>query len=358
MLNVTDVPDSSKLRRLEDVHGSAGSDYPLAKYIPEVWRAIKNGHRIVMVDAATGAGKGVLLPDVMHESLNRKILCTTPDTIGVENMQKHTKCKSRYRLGGSRAGGADPRESRIVFATKDLAMQWYASDGVKCFRRYGGILLDELHQAESDAHYALVFEVALRTAEYRYFPIVGCSATFSAEIVSRLTALGAAWVRCPERPFPLQRYLVEVATFESVYPTISHMVVALCNKGFSCLVFLPGKAEIASLQQSIIKGGLPKHWAMPLHADMELDELYRVMEKADHPKALLSTSLAETSITLPEVDYVLDCCLKRSISEDYDMLECHDTPAPKSNRCQREGRAARVKDGCAAQVVVEGQACS
>ena len=88
MLSDTDVPLYSQLSRLKDVLGSADTDLPLVKYMSEVDKHLQSHSYPVMVDAATGAGKGVLLPSHLQISLAPgKLLCLCPETIGVENMQ-------------------------------------------------------------------------------------------------------------------------------------------------------------------------------------------------------------------------------------------------------------------------------
>ena len=71
-----------------------------------------------------------------------------------------------------------------------------------------------------------------------------------------------------------------------------------------------------------------------------------------YPRVLLATTIAETSVTLPDVDVVVDLGLSRSIGSDHDLLCVEDFAASEAAQKQRQGRAGRVKRGCYVRVQV------
>ena len=68
-------------------------------------------------------------------------------------------------------------------------------------------------------------------------------------------------------------------------------------------------------------------------------------------RAALATSIAETSVTIPDIDYVIDTGLCRTSEEYHDIVQFADILAPVAVREQRRGRAGRVKPGAAALIV-------
>jgi ATP-dependent helicase HrpA len=148
---------------------------------------------------------------------------------------------------------------------------------------------------------------------------------------------------------------VELEPFSNIYQAIAQVTAVLVKRGFNCLVFLPGKWEIKTVFNLVVKADLAAEQAIELHAELEDAELDKVFAPVNFSRAILSTSFAETSITLPEVDIVLDCGRSRILHELHDILESYDVQSPKSVKIQREGRAARVKDGVAISFAVKGQ---
>ena len=88
----------------------------------------------------------------------------------------------------------------------------------------------------------------------------------------------------------------------------------------------------------------------PFHSELEDDYLDRVKQPSDKPRVILSTSLAETSITIPDVDYVIDVGLSRRIGDYHDILAVADAISSDAVKDQRLGRAGRVKRGCCIQI--------
>lgn len=118
----------------------------------------------------------------------------------------------------------------------------------------------------------------------------------------------------------------------------------------SVLIFVPGMEHIKQLQQ-LISEELPnkKLNILPLHSDIVISQQSKVFEKSQPTwrKVIISTSIAESSITVPDVKYVIDFCLTKELYCDpftnYTHLRLEW--ASKSNLDQRRGRAGRVSEG-------------
>lgn len=96
---------------------------------------------------------------------------------------------------------------------------------------------------------------------------------------------------------------------------------------------------------------------LPLHSDIIIEQQVRVFEKSDLTwrKVIISTSIAESSITVPDIKYVIDFCLTKELYCDpytnYTHLRLEW--ASKSSLNQRRGRAGRVSDGICYRLVTK-----
>lgn len=122
------------------------------------------------------------------------------------------------------------------------------------------------------------------------------------------------------------------------------------------LVFLPGMLEIRKLQQRLQSShqisalGLGGLWVLALHGSLSGEEQKRVFKKPPSGirKVVLATNIAETSITIDDVVYVIDTGRHKEMRYDHNRgLSClEDTWISKANAKQRRGRAGRVRPGC------------
>lgn len=126
----------------------------------------------------------------------------------------------------------------------------------------------------------------------------------------------------------------------------------------SVLIFVPGMEQIKQLQD-MISEEMPneKLNILPLHSDIVIDQQNRVFEKSEATwrKVIISTSIAESSITVPDIKYVIDFCLTKELYSDPYTRYTHLRVewASKSNLDQRRGRAGRVSDGTCFRLIPE-----
>lgn len=118
--------------------------------------------------------------------------------------------------------------------------------------------------------------------------------------------------------------------------------------GGGVLVFLPGLAEISALTSSL-RRLLPTAFLVPLHSALSPSEQSRVFAAppCGQRKLVLSTNIAETSVTVPDIEFVIDSCFMRQTRFDASrslsmLVETHVSVA---NASQRSGRAGRVRAG-------------
>ena len=103
-------------------------------------------------------------------------------------------------------------------------------------------------------------------------------------------------------------------------------------------MFLPGKAEIVKVLLALGKVGVESKRIVPLHGELEFAEIQRAKKPTSFARAVLATSKAETSITLSDVDIVIDLGISRTIDNSDDLLVVQDYAASTATCKQREGR--------------------
>ena len=92
------------------------------------------------------------------------------------------------------------------------------------------------------------------------------------------------------------------------------------------------------------------------HAELDEDTKDNVVCGSDQARIVLATSIAETSLTIPDVEIVIDTGLVRTSAEYHDILQFNDFLASEAVKEQRAGRAGRVKPGAVALIVTEENA--
>lgn len=120
------------------------------------------------------------------------------------------------------------------------------------------------------------------------------------------------------------------------------------------LVFMSGAKEIETLQEALVKteefmSPLARTWLLPLHGGLPTEDQRKVFQKppAGVRKVVIATNVAETSVTIDDIGYVVDTCRMKEMR--HDAIRCmsslEDTVVSRTNARQRRGRAGRVAPG-------------
>ncbi|CAD5217543.1 unnamed protein product [Bursaphelenchus okinawaensis] len=141
---------------------------------------------------------------------------------------------------------------------------------------------------------------------------------------------------------------IEIGLIEAIVHDI-----AVNGEPGAILVFLPGMAVIemcqAALRKNKILGDAAKYIILPLHSQLPSSEQRKVFQNFKDPqrKIILSTNIAETSVTIDDVVYVIDSCRAReaSYTSRNNMVHFSTVWASRNSLIQRRGRAGRVKPG-------------
>ena len=318
---------------------------PIDELLPQIVATLQKS-RDVVIEAAPGAGKTTRVPPALLE-LGGEVLVLEPRRIAARMAARRVAEEMGERLGDTVGYQvrfeevAGPR-TRLRFLTEGVFTRRLLSNPV--LRGAGTVILDEFHERHLDTDLALALLRRLQAGARRDLRLVVMSATLDAAAIAEF--LGCPVIRSEGRLFDL----AVTHTPYSAAPLEQQVAGAfehLCGTG-DILAFLPGAAEIrraaAACEPIARRAG---YIITPLHGDLSPAEQDRAVTPADRPKLILSTNIAESSITIEGVRSVIDSGVARIPSDS----PWTGIPSLKVERVsqasarQRAGRAGRTGPG-------------
>lgn len=331
---------------------------PIDEVREEVLRAVQPD-RPLIVSAPTGSGKSTRLPLWLAERAEgsgelvvvvepRRVACTALAGFLArqrgEQVGQHVGYSVRF----------DDRRSaktRVLFVTPGVALRMLQGPEPPA---WAAVLLDEFHERswQMDLTATLLREHAARGWDR---PIVLTSATLDVEGLQ--ASLGARVVEAGGRTFPVDvRYAGEEAQPSGrdldarVARAVRRALADSEGDGGDILVFLPGKGEIERCEGALkgLAGMGTAAQVVPVHAGLPAERLARAFgerEVGEPRRVFLSTNVAETSVTLPQVTWVIDSGLARMQLHRGGRQALAVVPISEASMAQRAGRAGRVRPG-------------
>lgn len=350
---------------------------PVTRALGDIAAATRPGGCAV-ITAPPGTGKTTLLPPAVAVALaeagsSGRVLVTQPRRVAARAAARRIA-----RLLGEEVGGqvgysvrGDSRVSertRVEMVTPGVALRRLQRDpelpGVSA------LIVDEFHERDLDTDLALAFALDARSALRDDLFVALTSATLEAsrtvDFLRASTGEEPALVDIPGDIFPLElRYAPPPRGVEAVGAigndrvgvrreylahvarTVEETVAA--TEG-SVLVFLPGVGEIETVRGNLRLGDIP---VLTLHGQLSAAEQDRALSPASGRRVILSTSIAESSLTVPGVSVVVDAGLAREPRFDAgrSLSSLMTVPAALARLEQRAGRAARTGPGIAVRVM-------
>jgi ATP-dependent helicase HrpB len=295
----------------------------------------------LVVSAPTGSGKSTRLP--LWAAEHGPVLVVEPRRMACRSLAHHLARATRTRPGEEigfavRHQASFSRDSSIVFATPGVALRWLAGQGLQTFAT---VILDEYHERRWDTD---LLAALLRGTSQN---LVIASATldgpklaghFQARLLTVSSRQYEVQIRYAGRPtLPGLKDLdrrAALAIREALKETPHGDI----------LVFLPGKGEIRAVKTAL-EQGRPEDEVVELHAGARPEVQDRVLEPADHRRIILSTNVAETSLTLPGVRAVIDSGLERRTHHRNGRTVLGLCTISQAAADQRSGRAGRLGPG-------------
>ncbi|CAE8646445.1 unnamed protein product, partial [Polarella glacialis] len=324
------------------------------------------------------------MPMVFLEDPHAKIAVTQPRRIAAISLAQRVASQLNEEVGqtvGYRVAmdGKASDSTRLSFVTTGWLLMFLAHRP-EALRQYTHIVLDEIHERDLDMD-LLCLLLKRSLAQNPALRVVLMSATMDAsQFLGYFSSPGVKTENDPimvgsKSRFPTYPYFLDdliggalpgfapklrLDRFDKVggrvdvnpqlFETCVSIVQAVAKPGLCVLVFLPGLSEIEQLHEALssMRGCCPLDYHM-LHSIIPHEEQKKALEPppAGHCKIVLSTNIAESSITIPDVRYILDFGIVRKMvfDEERAMQSLCNTWCSQATCRQRRGRCGRLQEG-------------
>ena len=331
---------------------------PITVWHDEIARLVTH-HPVVVVAGETGSGKTTQLPKICLELGRRRIAHTQPRRLAARTVAERIAAELDSPLGDLvgyqvRFTRQTSRATRLKVMTDGVLLAEIGRD--RDLRRYDTVIVDEAHERSLNIDFLLGYlkQLLRRRADLR---VIITSATIdTARFAAHFAdpdGIPAPVVEVSGRTYPVEvRYrplLGEGGAGEA--DQNAGIVEAVRELGGSgdgdVLVFLSGEREIRDAADALAGADLRHTEVLPLYARLSAAEQHRIF--ASHPgrRVVLATNVAETSLTVPGIRFVVDVGTARisRYSARTKMQRLPIEPVSQASANQRAGRCGRVAPG-------------
>src|SRR5664279_5539066 len=356
-------------------------ELPISQRKDDIAKAIRE-NQVVIIAGATGGGKTTQLPKILLELGKTSIGHTQPRRIAARTVAERIAEELGSELGevvGYQVRFTDRvgKNTRVKLMTDGILLNEIHRD--RDLNKYDAIIIDEAHERSLTVDFLLGYLKQLR-ARRPDLSIIITSATIDPESFSKHFD-GAPIIEVSGRTFPVEiRYrplVAEELDAEDAEEEAANRVDRDYLEGINdaldelaresdgdVLVFLSGETEIRDAEEAIRgrinSGGLHEGTeVLPLYGRLSAAEQHRVFESRRTPgtrrRIVLATNVAETSLTVPGIRYVIDAGTAR-ISRYSTRAKIQRLPIEAISQAsanQRSGRSGRTSDGIAIRLYSE-----
>ena len=334
------------------------SELPITARKADIINAIRD-HQVVVISGDTGSGKTTQIPKMCLEAglgMEAKIGCTQPRRVAAQSISrriaeelgrpwgKEVGCKIRFEDHSS-------PDTYIKFMTDGILLAETQADPLLC--EYNALIIDEAHERSLNIDFLLGYLKSLLVRR-KDLKLVVTSATIDTQAFSKAFD-DAPIIEVSGRVYPvsvayapLDRTSEEAGEITYIDAAANAVEQALREPGSGdILIFMPTERDIRETgdQVSTRFGSLVE--VVPMYGRLSSAEQQRVFARSEKRKIVIATNIAETSLTIPGIRFVIDSGLAR-ISRYNPRTRTKRLPVEpvsQSSANQRKGRAGRVQDG-------------
>ena len=333
---------------------------PVSERAADLIQAIRQ-HRVVIVCGETGSGKTTQLPKIAMmagRGEHGMIAHTQPRRIAASSIAKRIAEELNTPLGevvGYKVRFTDKTHpgATLKLMTDGILLAETQHDPL--LKAYDTIIIDEAHERSINIDFLLGYLKRL-LAKRSDLKVIVTSATIDAERFAEhftINGRAAPIFTISGRTYPVEiRYRpiedVDEEDDNTLMSAIEDAVSELEAVGRGdILVFLPGEREIREAAETLRKYRQPTTHILPLYARLSASEQEEVFRPSGARRIILATNVAETSITVPGIRFVVDTGLARVNRYSYrsKVEQLQIEPISQASANQRAGRCGRVAEG-------------
>lgn len=353
-------PEVSAAKSLSEKLQEDKKSLPIFPYREELLQAI-NDHQILVIVGETGSGKTTQIPQYLHEAGftkdGKKIGCTQPRRVAAMSVSARVSQEMGVKLGHEVGYSI-----RFEDCTSEKTILKYMTDGMLLreflgepdLASYSVIMVDEAHERtlSTDILFGLVKDIARFRKDLK---LLISSATLDAEKFSDFFD-SAPIFKIPGRRYPVDIHFTTAPEADYIDAAIVTVLqIHVTQPAGDILVFLTGQEEIETIDE-ILKHrtrGLGTKIAeliiCPIYANLPTELQAKIFEPTPEGarKVVLATNIAETSLTIDGIKYVVDpgFCKIKSYNPRTGMESLLINPISKASAMQRAGRSGRTGPG-------------
>jgi len=322
-------------------------------------------HQVLIIEGETGSGKTTQIPQYLYEAgytkgedgENLKIGCTQPRRVAAMSVSARVAEEMGVKLGNEVGYSI-----RFEDCTSERTVLKYMTDGMLLreflgepdLKSYSCMIIDEAH--ERTLHTDILFGLIKDIARFRPdLKLLISSATLDAEKFSEFFD-DAPIFRIPGRRFPVDIMYTKAPEADYIDAcVVTILQIHVTQPLGDILVFLTGQEEIETCQEILtdrtrkLGSKIKELVIVPIYANLPSDMQAKVFEPTPPGarKVVLATNIAETSLTIDNIIYVIDPGFNKqnSYNARTGMESLIITPVSKASANQRAGRAGRVAAG-------------
>lgn len=328
---------------------------PIYEIIPAIKNVLIDNDNLVL-QAPPGAGKTTVVPlELLNESWlrNKKIIMLEPRRLAVKAAARRMADTLGERVGETvgyrvRMDSKVGPSTRIEVVTEGILVRKLQSDPE--IADVGLLIFDEFHERSIEADLGLALSLDVQEGLRDDLKILIMSATLDGDRVASLMN-GAPLLSSEGRSYPIEYRYLEKKTLGRIEQEVARVVsTALQTETGSLLVFLPGAGEIERTKKILEDKSLgPDVLICPLYGIMPFKDQDLAINPAPKGirKIVLSTDIAETSLTIEGIRIVIDAGLQRSAVYDVrsGMTGLETITLSRASADQRAGRSGRLEEG-------------
>ncbi|KZC06163.1 putative ATP-dependent RNA helicase DHX34, partial [Dufourea novaeangliae] len=360
----SDFKQKEKFTKLKKLRESQ-ANLPVSQYKNEIIESVKS-ERVVIIAGDTGCGKSTQVPQFLYAANFQKIACTQPRRIACISLAKRvafeTLTENRNDVGYQiRFEKQRNQDTRITFITEGLLLRQLSGESESL--PYDMVVLDEVHERHLHGDFLLgIMKCVINQGND--LKLVLMSATINIELFSNYFAKeNVKVIQVPGRMYPIQLLYRPIPIEDIRYkndrfnPSPYVQIMQLIDQKYSAdekgdlLIFLSGMSEITAVVDAAKEYSQKKNnWIiLPLHSTLSISEQDKVFDYAPDGvrKCIVSTNIAETSITIDGIRFVTDSGKVKEMSYDPSckMQRLKEFWISKASAEQRKGRAGRTGPG-------------
>ena len=339
---------------------------PVDALEPELAEKIRSGARNFVISAPTGSGKSTRLPPMLGRLCGGAVYVLQPRRIAARMLARRVGAESGMRLGDDvgwhiRFEKNYTSNTKIVFLTEGVLARKLLSpgglDGV------GAVVFDEFHERNLYADTSLALALEYQRKKRPDLILAVCSASMDSSALLEYMGEGAVLLKTESRLFDIDiSYRVprrRDAYWEDAADVFADIASSSSDGNF--LVFMPGLYEISRAIRAINERPESRGFeVLPLYGELPAERQDAALAPSGRRKVIVCTNIAETSLTVEGVKFVIDSGYARVAR--YDSSRGVNTLLTErislASAVQRAGRAGRTSRGAAVRLWSKAEECN